>query len=298
MADKNRRNRGQQAGYFEDDYGRQEEQFYQPQGQAGESYQGDYDEVGYRDDFRRNDASRGLSDRQRGQGRRGREYDPFNEYDRDSYRSQQSRSSVFGGRDRSRGFYRDYDRDRGERYGQRSDNFETRGDRHEGRYGGRNRDRDEYRDRDRDFFDRAGDEIASWFGDDEAERRREMDHRREHGRGRYEAYERGEDHRGRGPSNYKRSDERMLEDACEHLTRDRGVDASDMEVTVKNGELTLDGKVNTRWEKRRAEDCVHKVSGIGHVQNNLRVRDTEMRADRQSEETSSSRTTTGSSTTS
>ena len=64
----------------------------------------------------------------------------------------------------------------------------------------------------------------------------------------------------------------MLEDACEHLTHDHGVDASDMEVTVKNGELTLDGKVNTRWEKRRAEDCVHDISGITHVQNNLRIR--------------------------
>ena len=29
----------------------------------------------------------------------------------------------------------------------------------------------------RGFFERAGDEISSWFGDDEAERRREMDER-------------------------------------------------------------------------------------------------------------------------
>ena len=42
---------------------------------------------------------------------------------------------------------------------------------------GRGIDRDE-----RGFFERAGDEIASWFGDDEAERRRERDHRME-GRG-------------------------------------------------------------------------------------------------------------------
>ncbi|MET1111070.1 MAG: DUF2171 domain-containing protein [Allosphingosinicella sp.] len=31
---------------------------------------------------------------------------------------------------------------------------------------------------DRGFFDRAGDEVRSWFGDDEAQRRREMDERR------------------------------------------------------------------------------------------------------------------------
>ena len=41
---------------------------------------------------------------------------------------------------------------------------------------------------DRGFFERAGDEVRSWFGDEEAERRREMDERhneemvRKHGR--------------------------------------------------------------------------------------------------------------------
>lgn len=34
-------------------------------------------------------------------------------------------------------------------------------------------------DRERGFFDRAGDEISSWFGDEEAERRRRMDARRD-----------------------------------------------------------------------------------------------------------------------
>ncbi len=40
-----------------------------------------------------------------------------------------------------------------------------------------NRDRD-FRGEDRGFFDRAGDEVRSWFGDDEAQRRREADERR------------------------------------------------------------------------------------------------------------------------
>ncbi|MFL6779930.1 MAG: SWFGD domain-containing protein, partial [Sphingomicrobium sp.] len=47
-----------------------------------------------------------------------------------------------------------------------SDDFRERG---EDRFG---RDRGFDRDDDRGFFERAGDEIASWFGDDEAERRR------------------------------------------------------------------------------------------------------------------------------
>jgi len=66
-------------------------------------------------------------------------------------------------------------------------------DRERGRYG-RDRDFDRgYRseDDDRGFIDRAGDELRSWFGDEEAERRREADRRR------FES-ERGYDDRDRG----------------------------------------------------------------------------------------------------
>jgi hypothetical protein len=41
---------------------------------------------------------------------------------------------------------------------------------------------------DRGFFDRAGDEVRSWFGDDEAERRREMDRRYDERYARDESY--------------------------------------------------------------------------------------------------------------
>ena len=47
----------------------------------------------------------------------------------------------------------------------------------ENRSSGRNWDRDEDDRSDRGFFERAGDEVASWFGDDEAERRRREDTR-------------------------------------------------------------------------------------------------------------------------
>lgn len=116
----------------------------------------------------------------------------------------------------------------------------------------------------RGFFDRAGDEIASWFGDKDAARRREQDER--------------ENHRGRGPASYTRSDERIREDANDHLTHDWGVDASEVTVSVKDGELTLDGTVDSRQAKRRAEDCVENISGVKHVQNNLRVRERSARA--------------------
>lgn len=49
------------------------------------------------------------------------------------------------------------------------------------------------RDDDRGFFDRAGDEIKSWFGDDDAQRRREIDERR---------WEREQGYAGRRDNNY------------------------------------------------------------------------------------------------
>lgn len=78
-------------------------------------------------------------------------------------------------------------------------------------------------------------------------------------------------HRGRGPKGYTRSDERIHEDVCERLTDDRFIDASNVEVAVKEGEVTLSGTVASRGLKRRAEDLAELASGVRHVQNNLRV---------------------------
>ncbi|WP_230533398.1 BON domain-containing protein [Microvirga roseola] len=78
-------------------------------------------------------------------------------------------------------------------------------------------------------------------------------------------------HRGRGPRNYRRSDERIADDIHRLLTDDPYVDASEVEVIVKNQEVTLSGTVPTRFEKRQAEDLAEAVSGVTHVQNNLRV---------------------------
>lgn len=108
----------------------------------------------------------------------------------------------------------------------------------------------------RGFLERAGDEIASWFGNEDAQRRRE------------------EDHRGRGPSDYTRSDERIKEDVNDVLTHDWRLDASHIRVNVKDGEVTLEGTVDSRQAKRRAEDLSDDISGVRHVQNNLRVQAT------------------------
>jgi hypothetical protein len=79
-------------------------------------------------------------------------------------------------------------------------------------------------------------------------------------------------HRGRGPRGYQRSDERIREDVSDRLTEDPHIDASDVEVAVQGGEVTLSGHVDSRSAKRHAEDIAESVSGVAHVQNNLRVR--------------------------
>lgn len=160
--------------------------------------------------------------------------------------------SVFGmDRSRDTGSGPDYSR---------SPSYERNQNRHGSRYGSDSfgRGSRDYQE-DRGFFERAGDEVRSWFGDDDAERRRDRDMR-----------EAGY-HRGRGPKGYQRSDARIMEDVNDRLTDDPHLDASEIEVSVKGREVTLTGTVNSRFEKRHAEDLAEAVSGVSHVQNNLRV---------------------------
>jgi osmotically-inducible protein OsmY len=82
------------------------------------------------------------------------------------------------------------------------------------------------------------------------------------------------DQRGRGPKNYSRADDRIRDDINDRLTDDPWLDASEIEVTVATAEVTLTGTVDTRDDKRRAEDIVEQVSGVKNVQNSLRVQPT------------------------
>ena len=77
---------------------------------------------------------------------------------------------------------------------------------------------------------------------------------------------------GKGPKNYVRSDERIHEDVCEHLTHHPYIDASDIEVIVRDGEVTLSGTVDARMVKRAAEEACDHVRGVKDVHNHLRVR--------------------------
>ncbi|MDB4941196.1 MAG: transport-associated protein [Labilithrix sp.] len=78
-------------------------------------------------------------------------------------------------------------------------------------------------------------------------------------------------HYGKGPKGYRRSDARMLEDACEAIAQHGYVDASDVEVKVKDGVATLTGTVQHRYDKKVLEALVEHVRGIEEVHNQIRI---------------------------
>jgi hypothetical protein len=92
-----------------------------------------------------------------------------------------------------------------------------------------------------------------------------------YGQQRQDYTQRGQ-HSGRGPKGYRRSDDRIREDVNEELTRHPDIDASEIDVRVENGEVTLSGTVEERRDKRLAEDIVERVSGVTDVHNQVRVR--------------------------
>ena len=78
-------------------------------------------------------------------------------------------------------------------------------------------------------------------------------------------------HRGKGPKGYKRSDERIQEDINDRLSDHGELDATDIEVKVQNGEVTLSGTVKDKTSKRRAEDIADEVSGVSNVENKIKI---------------------------
>jgi hypothetical protein len=75
-----------------------------------------------------------------------------------------------------------------------------------------------------------------------------------------------------GPKGWRRPDESIREDACERLTVDHHLDAREVEVAVKDGEITLTGTVPDRGSKRRAELLVEHLRGVTDVHNQLTIK--------------------------
>ncbi len=77
----------------------------------------------------------------------------------------------------------------------------------------------------------------------------------------------------KGPKGYQRSDERIkrrcVSDRIWHLDR---IDASDVEIHVQNGEVTLTGTVTDRRAKWDLENLVDQIGGVNEIHNQLRLR--------------------------
>ena len=97
-----------------------------------------------------------------------------------------------------------------DRYDTRDERSRWRRDRQFGDRNSRDQQRDWDRERgsdDRGFFERAGDEIASWFGDDDADRRRREDQMRDERRHPSDSHER--DRRASRGQGYRSDRERF-----------------------------------------------------------------------------------------
>lgn len=77
-------------------------------------------------------------------------------------------------------------------------------------------------------------------------------------------------HAGKGPKGYTRSDERIWEDICEKVIA-ADIDASDVDITVESGEVTLAGSVRFREDKHRIEDIADEVPGVRSVHSRIRT---------------------------
>jgi len=203
--------------------------------------------VEYGDQPRGYDAGRGYDrDDRRDYGRAAYDRAGYGESGYEDYPREPSHRMASGGTG-------GYDYERGYGDGGRRDEY---------RRGGRSERTERFEEGGRqagDFLHRAGERVASWFGGG-GEARAHHD---------YDQQERGA--RGLGPQGYKRSDDRISDEVHERLTDDSWIDASNISVSVSGGEVTLSGTVESREAKHRAERIVEEISGVQHVQNNLRT---------------------------
>jgi osmotically-inducible protein OsmY len=68
------------------------------------------------------------------------------------------------------------------------------------------------------------------------------------------------------------SDQRIQEAVRLRLSSDREVDVSKVLVLVRNGQVTLDGSVDTRQMRRRLGNVVKATAGVTSVKNRVVVK--------------------------
>jgi osmotically-inducible protein OsmY len=67
------------------------------------------------------------------------------------------------------------------------------------------------------------------------------------------------------------TDDRIYDQVRMRLANDQDVKGGALDVVVKDGIVTLRGRVDTEKGKRRAEKLAHKVKGVKSVDNELHV---------------------------
>lgn len=121
------------------------------------------------------------------------------------------------------------------------------------------------RDRDRGDFGQA--DYSNMYGYDP--RTRSGYRAYDDGRGPPEAWD--DEHHHRRVRRDGPSDRVLWAVITERLDDERRLDLRDVEVVVRDGEVTLNGTVRRKEDKRRIED-IADIDGVRHVQNNLRAR--------------------------
>jgi osmotically-inducible protein OsmY len=146
---------------------------------------------------------------------------------------------------------------------------------------------------DNDWYQRwisgiADDVASNMQGEEEREARMDALRRRLDQLGRRFRQARG-GQRGRGPRPTENAqalgdeDTRIWNEVSACLTDDWYVDGTEITLSIDNGEVTLDGVVENRAEKRLAEDCADSVPGVVDVHNRLRIRQPDKPAGKRNE---------------
>lgn len=72
---------------------------------------------------------------------------------------------------------------------------------------------------------------------------------------------------GKGPKGYLKSDQEIKENVCEALARHTKIEASDVEVSVENGVVTMTGTVPDRLTKHLLEEATEECTGVIDINN-------------------------------